>query len=140
MDKQDKQRLYIISAVLIVAVILLFLLRRGGALAGTTVINQAGDINIPSLGGVGGIGDLPSLGYTAGDYNSNSNYQKPCGLCYSGYSRIYTPAPPASREPVPAAAVYDFIVRQTSRPGVWMNSSGESAPRPAYADPTGRFW
>jgi hypothetical protein len=112
-EKRDK-RLYIIITVIIVAVILLFLAKRAGiAGAGnSTVINNSGGITMPG-GGIGfDIGDMPAVSYVGGDYNGgNQNFQKPCGLCFAGFTRNVLPAPVA-----PAPQVQEMIRYVSSQP------------------------
>lgn len=115
MAKQDKQRLYIIVAVMAVAIVLLFLAKRGG-LGGTagnsTVINNGGSLSNGG-GSVGfDLGDMPAIVYNGGEYNAgNQNFQKPCGLCFAGYTRNVLPAPVA-----PAPVVQEMIRYVSSQP------------------------
>lgn len=98
MSEQEKRRLYIIIAIIIIALILLYLSQGKQSGNGKTVIQNAGDISIPGAGGGYSFGDLPALNYQPGDYSSIGG-SKGCALCFAGYERIVTPTPAA---PIPA--------------------------------------
>jgi hypothetical protein len=128
-EKRDK-RLYIIVTVIIVAVILLFLAKRAGiAGANSTVINNAGGVSVPG-GSVGfSLGDLPAVSYVGGDYNGgNQNFQKPCGLCFAGFTRNVLPAPVA-----PAPQVQEMIRYVSAQP---VRLPAPAPPRTFYATAT----
>lgn len=134
MSKQEKRRLYIVGAI-IVAVIILLLLLRNRAVAGNTVINQAGDFNVPDYGITPfQLGGVPSLDYTGPKVASRG-----CAVCYSGYSRIVQPSP--SPPPATITNVTNYLVRNfqqitkptppppSARPMVWSSSSGSAPSR-----------
>jgi hypothetical protein len=148
-NKQDKRRLYIISAVLIVAVILLFLAKRAQG-AGSTVINQGGGITLPGFDGGFNLSDMPGLNYVPGDYINNSiGGSKGCALCYSGYSRIETVSPPrpAARMAPPSTTIVN-IPRNFGGGASWsgasvggMSTQGGSQPASnSWWNVTGRFF